>query len=59
MIMIKKIKDLGRLHHKLIVSTLFAASTNFAPVRLSTITHSEVYDLAVIGGGSGGLATAF
>lgn len=57
--MIKKIKDLGRLHHKLIVSTLFAASTNFAPVRLSTITHTEVWDLAVIGGGSGGLATAF
>lgn len=59
--MLKKIEMLGRLHHKALVSTLTAAASSMigSSISLNEKKFDELYDLAVIGGGSGGLATAF
>ena len=48
------------MHKQLFVSALTAAASTFVPrsVRMAK-KFDEEYDLAVIGGGSGGLATAF
>lgn len=40
------------------ISVVFASSTS-KKTSASTKTYDSLYDLAVIGGGSGGLATAF
>ena len=59
--MLKKIEILGRMHHRALISTLTAAASSMVgvSVNLKEKKYVEEYDLAVIGGGSGGLATAF
>ena len=58
--MIKTIQSLTRLHKQLFCSFLASASFSFIPRSVQTATkYDQLYDLAVIGGGSGGLSTAF
>lgn len=57
--MIKKIQAIGAIHKKYFLSTIFAVSSMSKKVSGDSKKYDEIYDLAVIGGGSGGLATAF
>jgi|JI10StandDraft_1071094.scaffolds.fasta_scaffold96199_2 hypothetical protein len=61
--MIKKIQALSLIHKRAIISAFMSAATittiTSKKVELNGKRYDEVYDLAVIGGGSGGLATAF
>ena len=58
--MLRKISHIGVLHKKLFLSMMLSASFSFVPKKvLSSKKYDEVFDLAVIGGGSGGLSTAF
>jgi hypothetical protein len=58
--MIKKIQALSLIHKRAIISAFMSTATiTSKKVELSGKKYDEVYDLAVIGGGSGGLATAF
>lgn len=52
---------LGKLHHRALLGTLTMAASSLVgkKIGLSSKKYDEVYDLAVIGGGSGGLSTAF
>ena len=58
--MIRKIQTLGNIHKKILLTSLASAASSFVQrsVRMEK-KYDEEYDLAVIGGGSGGLATAF
>ena len=58
--MIQTLKYVGKMHKQLFVSALTAAASTFVPRSVRTAKKfDEEYDLVVIGGGSGGLATAF
>ncbi len=58
--MIRKIRDLTLIHKTALTSAILAASVaNNKKITMANKNYDEVYDLAVIGGGSGGLATAF
>lgn len=58
--MLRKISHIGILHKKLFVSMMLSASVSFVPKKVvNAKKYDEVFDLAVIGGGSGGLSTAF
>ena len=47
------------MHKRVLVSAFLAAASNSKVIKTNSKKYDEVYDLAVIGGGSGGLATAF
>lgn len=59
--MFKILGAVGRLHHRALLATLTATASSLVGQKVSfkSKTYDEVYDLAVIGGGSGGLSTAF
>ncbi len=50
---------LGKSFKRALVSTLAVAFSASQSTNAATKTYDKQYDLAVIGGGSGGLATAF
>lgn len=50
---------LGRSFKQALASTLTVAFSTSKSSKAATKTYDKQYDLAVIGGGSGGLATAF
>lgn len=58
--MIKKIQALALMHKKALTSAFLSVSASSAKTFSSNAKkYDELYDLAVIGGGSAGLATAF
>ena len=58
--MIRKLQFVGAMHKQMLVGALTAAASTFVPRSIKTAQKfDDEYDLAVIGGGSGGLATAF
>lgn len=58
--MIKRVKVLTLLHKRALMSAIFAVSASSTKnILAASQNYDQLYDLAVIGGGSGGLATAF
>ena len=60
--MIKVFSAIGKVHRKMFLSSLAAAAYSFQGNTVSAMgqkKYEDTYDLAVIGGGSGGLSTAF
>ena len=60
--MIKVFSAIGRAHRNMFLSSLAAAAYSFQNRTVSAMgqkKYDDIYDLAVIGGGSGGLSTAF
>ena len=59
--MIRKIEYLYKIQKHVLLTGLAAAASSFVPRNIKTMEkkYDEEYDLAVIGGGSGGLASAF
>ena len=58
--MIKKIDSLILMRRKALAATFIALSwSTVKSFNLNNKKYDELYDLAVIGGGSAGLATAF
>lgn len=58
--MIKRVKALTLLHKHALMSAILAVSASTSKnILASSKNYDQLYDLAVIGGGSGGLATAF
>lgn len=60
LIMMRKIQAAGLMHRKALVGAFLWVSASTSKILASSPKkYDDVYDLAVIGGGSGGLATAF
>jgi alkyl hydroperoxide reductase subunit AhpF len=60
LIMMRKVQAAGLMHRKALVAAFLWVSASTSKILASSPKkYDDVYDLAVIGGGSGGLATAF
>jgi ribulose 1,5-bisphosphate synthetase/thiazole synthase len=57
--MFKKLKKFSSYSIKAIAASVFAYSSASKIASFTKNKYDDIYDLAIIGGGSGGLATAF
>jgi heterodisulfide reductase subunit A-like polyferredoxin len=57
--MFRKIKTLGWRPKKALIAAVVAISSTLKATSMKKAACDDMYDVAVIGGGSGGLATAF